>query len=793
MTPGENGHNTHHVRHKSSHHLGAINDLKRFLNHHLQHGGASHYVASKSVEGSGTNTPGQGSDTSNDGTPSGRRSSFFGSSASSVHAHSNGTNTPHRSHGILGFTMIHPKEKQPAKGSQTPDGSQTSLSTIQDGAKTPSAHHQVHASNHRHRHSSTGTNTPSGHKDSGGHTPHQSLEDATHATMTKKYGKWGKVLGSGAGGTVRLIKGKAKDGGTIYAVKEFRQRKPGESEREYHKKVTAEFCVGSTLKHSNIIETIEIVSDHGHFYEVMEYAPFDLFSVVMSGQMSRPEIYCVFRQIVDGVDYLHGMGLAHRDLKLDNCVMTKQNVVKIIDFGTAVVFHYPGKAPTKATGIVGSDPYLAPEVLSGRAYDPQKSDVWSIAMIFLCMLLRRFPWKLPDAKKDINFRSFVHTHPDLSVRPVRTAPPSQAGTPPREDSVSAVEESKSNSSMTSSFCNDSLLAGTDTDTNVTTPTSTIEAEHHRAYASLSPVDALHSHPHKMHHSASASTLPAFLGPEVHKVESPQDLDPSVIEMKRPTLMTESAPVTPAITTMTQDGVVSAAPLVIPPSNSTPTHSNTGIIAQRRKPIVQALSMSALPEPARAPLAKSPLGASPTNAAPSTAREESPKDSPSTVTVPPSAISPPASAVEGSSPAKSVDKRTHAAGNSKDSAATTIRRERVNSNADLPTESIFRLLPRETRGALRRMMHVEPYGRCTLSDLLIGTGKSKGLVCKCGGSICGGDLNRHHSPSEDDGCEVVELEDDGDDWVKNIITCSQPGVHPDHSHVQPPSEEKKKFF
>lgn len=86
--------------------------------------------------------------------------------------------------------------------------------------------------------------------------------------MSKKYGKWGKVLGSGAGGTVRLIKGKSKDGGTIYAVKEFRQRKVGESEREYHKKVTAEFCVGSTLKHSNIIETIEIVSDHGHFYEV---------------------------------------------------------------------------------------------------------------------------------------------------------------------------------------------------------------------------------------------------------------------------------------------------------------------------------------------------------------------------------------------------------------------------------------------------------------------------------------------------------------------------------------------
>lgn len=140
----------------------------------------------------------------------------------------------------------------------TPNGSHVT----ERGVETPSGH------GHKNHHLTNALNAPSKHHDSGTHTPHRSLEEATHAAMTKKYGKWGKVLGSGAGGTVRLIKGKAKDGGVIYAVKEFRQRRQGESEREYHKKVTAEFCVGSTLKHSNIIETIEIVSDHGHFYEV---------------------------------------------------------------------------------------------------------------------------------------------------------------------------------------------------------------------------------------------------------------------------------------------------------------------------------------------------------------------------------------------------------------------------------------------------------------------------------------------------------------------------------------------
>lgn len=96
--------------------------------------------------------------------------------------------------------------------------------------------------------------------------PITSLNDATHAHLSKKYGKWGRVLGSGAGGTVRLIKG--KNNGTIFAVKEFRAKRSGESEKEYQKKVTAEFCVGSTLKHPNIIETVDIVFDHGHYYEV---------------------------------------------------------------------------------------------------------------------------------------------------------------------------------------------------------------------------------------------------------------------------------------------------------------------------------------------------------------------------------------------------------------------------------------------------------------------------------------------------------------------------------------------
>lgn len=159
-----------------------------------------------------------------------------------------------------------------------------------------------------------------------------------HGLQTK-WGKFGKVLGSGAGGSVKLMK-RSSDGLT-FAVKQFRDRHTYETEREYNKKVTAEFCIGSTLHHGNIIETLDIVHEKGRWYEVMEYAPYDLFAIVMTGKMSREEVACSFLQIVSGVTFLHSMGLAHRDLKLDNVVVNENGIMKLIDFGSASVFKYP--------------------------------------------------------------------------------------------------------------------------------------------------------------------------------------------------------------------------------------------------------------------------------------------------------------------------------------------------------------------------------------------------------------------------------------------------------------------
>lgn len=260
--------------------------------------------------------------------------------------------------------------------------------------------------------------------------------------FSKRYGKFGESLGAGAGGAVKLVNRLSDK--KVFAVKEFRPKYQTETKRDYAKKITGEYCIGSTLKHPNIIETIEICYENDRILQVMEYCDFDLFAIVMSNQMSREEINCCFKQILCGINYLHSMGLSHRDLKLDNCVVDSRGIVKIIDFGSAVVFSYPfSKALIEAQGVVGSDPYLAPEVCVFSKYDPRPVDVWSAAIIFCCMMLRKFPWKVSKLT-DNSFKLFATRKEGIPLTEMLVRTPEQVnkknGLNDMSDVASALEE-----------------------------------------------------------------------------------------------------------------------------------------------------------------------------------------------------------------------------------------------------------------------------------------------------------------------------------------------------------------
>ncbi|KAI0273691.1 hypothetical protein BC834DRAFT_929115 [Gloeopeniophorella convolvens] len=842
----------------SKHFPGPLHDLKRFLNHHIPHHhghhGATlapptigseadttihtpiepHQLPSDQLRGadfeSGTYLDGAETPSTQ---PSTQPSTEPPSPPRSNHTSESVPHAPipevkvHKEHKLAGFMRKdkphHAKDDKVAKAvkdrplNRSPSPSHSFRSgDRRSRSPVPDAQHTHHSTSSR----ASGNSTPS-------HQAITSLSEATQAHLAKKYGKWGRVLGSGAGGTVRLIKASNKNGGHIFAVKEFRPKRTGESEKEYQKKVTAEFCVGSTLKHPNIIKTVDIVCDHGHYYEVMEYAPYDLFSVVMSGKMCRPEIYCVFRQICDGVEYLHEMGLAHRDLKLDNCVMTTDHVVKLIDFGTATVFHYPGKAHQKASGIVGSDPYLAPEVITQENYDPRKTDVWSVAIIFMCMILRRFPWKIPDAKTDPSFRAFVNSHPELSQKPapralpppetVRSATISEVDSPredrtpvvvPRKSATTPVDPHSSPlldpSSSPSQDGQSSNASSTDADTvSSTFETNSISESldtdftlcTHVSADSSSSDDASRDGPlgHLLpggsgRRSFSVTTLPVLPNGVMPRAESPSQLDPSVQMFARPGTSTESLPSSPLLSPSYQgissmvfvDGALGSPSTakLIPDDMPTPT------LTLKPPTILSPRTRASTFHGPMSPIALERSEADRTLGAVKEREETKSEGTHDAI------AKEPADKESTPTPVKRM----------------SIRRPRADSAASVATysggaggaESIFLLLPRETRPAIRRMLFVEPEARCTLTDLLKGRGKASGLLCGC---------NRHVGSSSTQGIETppgacqdhdifAEEEDDGDAWLKSIKTCSTPGAKPEHSHIKVAVDEKphkRKFF
>lgn len=89
------------------------------------------------------------------------------------------------------------------------------------------------------------------------------------------------------------------------------------------------------------------------------------------------------------------------------------------------------------TGIVGSDPYLAPEVYDERKYDPTAVDIWSLAIVFCCMTLRRFPWKAPRMT-DNSYKLFAaepttgHDPSKLLMPPPSKSTNDLANTPARD-------------------------------------------------------------------------------------------------------------------------------------------------------------------------------------------------------------------------------------------------------------------------------------------------------------------------------------------------------------------------
>lgn len=104
-------------------------------------------------------------------------------------------------------------------------------------------------------------------------------------------------------------------------------------------------------------------------YIVLELAPGgELFDfIASSGPLADPLVKYYFRQILQGVFYLHSQGIAHRDLKPENILLDLDFNVKLADFGFATPLS-GRKGLGRSSSYIGTPGYMPPEAMEGKSY-----------------------------------------------------------------------------------------------------------------------------------------------------------------------------------------------------------------------------------------------------------------------------------------------------------------------------------------------------------------------------------------------------------------------------------------
>ena len=212
-----------------------------------------------------------------------------------------------------------------------------------------------------------------------------------------------KSLGEGTFGVVKLYKCKQIHKYTTcnryFVVKHIKYRQYPESLHKYIDnndiiRANRDYEIGVSLAHINIRKTLDIDTE---FHSIIfENCPgIDLFDYIsLYTSKNTRELLKLMNQVMDAVSYLHKANIAHLDIKLENIILNpKTNVLKLIDFGEAVVFKN-NNIPIKFYGQRGTLEYISPEVFLSNSFYADKLDLWSCGILFYNLFYNKMPWTM---------------------------------------------------------------------------------------------------------------------------------------------------------------------------------------------------------------------------------------------------------------------------------------------------------------------------------------------------------------------------------------------------------------
>ena len=196
-----------------------------------------------------------------------------------------------------------------------------------------------------------------------------------------------KQLGCGSFGRVFLVS--HKETKELFALKTIEKRKImvtyGKLDIIYD-----EINIHSKLLHENIIKVYNIFEDEESINIIMEYAQngnlYQLIKKEKNG-FSEAKAFDYFIQMINAVYYLHSNNIIHRDIKPENILISKDNKLKLCDFGWAKELTLENRST-----FCGTMEYMAPEIVGSENYD-YSVDIWSLGILLYELLFGHSPFK----------------------------------------------------------------------------------------------------------------------------------------------------------------------------------------------------------------------------------------------------------------------------------------------------------------------------------------------------------------------------------------------------------------
>ena len=169
------------------------------------------------------------------------------------------------------------------------------------------------------------------------------------------------------------------------------------------------------LSHPNIVTIYDAGEEQGLGYiamELIEGTPLKQWAR-KPNLLPVDEILLIVATVADALDYAHQQGVVHRDIKPVNIMLTKDRLVKVMDFGIAKM---ASSSKTQTDIVLGTPTYMSPEQISGKKVDG-RSDIFSLGIVLFELLTGQLPFTA-DNLSAVLFSIAHHPHPSVqTLRP----------------------------------------------------------------------------------------------------------------------------------------------------------------------------------------------------------------------------------------------------------------------------------------------------------------------------------------------------------------------------------------